>query len=89
VLFNEGWQRYDQERLTTWMKETDPSRIINGHSGENYDRGSPAEPEKKWINSDVTDVHVYPGPGLPPYLPGKAMVLGEWGGVKVATPGHL
>ncbi|BAV07687.1 Glycosyl hydrolases family 2, TIM barrel domain [Filimonas lacunae] len=88
VLFNEGWNRYDQERLTGWMKRKDPSRIINGHSGENYDKNSPANPDEKWINSDLTDVHVYPGPGQAPQLPGKARVLGEWGGVRVATPGH-
>jgi beta-galactosidase/beta-glucuronidase len=88
VLFNEGWNRYDQQRLTEWMKKTDPSRLTNGHSGENYDRGSPKEPEQKWISSDLTDVHIYPGPGIAPVLPNKALVLGEWGGVRVATPGH-
>jgi beta-galactosidase/beta-glucuronidase len=88
VLFNEGWNRYDQQRLTEWMKKTDPSRLINGHSGENYDRQAPKEPEQKWISSDMTDVHIYPGPGIAPVLPGKAQVLGEWGGVRVATPGH-
>lgn len=88
VLFNEGWNRYDQERLTTLMKKRDPSRIIDGHSGENYDRGSPQNPDQKWINSDLTDVHIYPGPGIPPTLPVKASALGEWGGVRVVTPGH-
>jgi hypothetical protein len=38
--------------------------------------------------SYVTDIHRYPGPGLAPTLPGKASVLGEWGGVRVSTPGH-
>ena len=46
VLFNEGWNRYDQKRLTEWMKKTDPSRLTNGHSGENYDRDSPKTPNK-------------------------------------------
>ncbi|SDF02018.1 glycoside hydrolase family 2 protein [Chitinophaga filiformis] len=88
VLFNEGWERYDQQRLTEWMKETDPSRIVNGHTGENYDRGAPSEPSQKWASSDLTDIHDYPGPGIPPALPGKAQVLGEWGGVRVATLKH-
>jgi hypothetical protein len=88
VLFNEGWARYDQQRLTQALKQSDPSRLVNGHSGENYDRGSPENPNDKWIGSDLTDVHEYPGPGLAPALPGKARVLGEWGGVRVATPGH-
>lgn len=88
VLFNEGWNKYDQERLTKWLKKTDPTRIINGHSGENYDRTSPVNLNDKWINSDLTDIHVYPGPGIAPYLPGKARVLGEWGGIRVITPQH-
>jgi len=37
VLFNEGWGAYDQERLAKWMKQADPSRIVNGHSGP-YDQ---------------------------------------------------
>jgi tetratricopeptide (TPR) repeat protein len=88
VLFNEGWARYDQKRLTEWMKNADPSRIIDGHTGENYDRGSPQNPMDKWASSDLTDIHDYPGPGIAPALPGKARVLGEWGGVRVATPNH-
>lgn len=88
VLFNEGWARYDQKRLTEWMKQTDPSRLVNGHSGENYDRGAPQDSSQKWASSDLTDIHDYPGPGIAPALPGKARVLGEWGGVRVATLKH-
>jgi tetratricopeptide (TPR) repeat protein len=88
VLFNEGWERYDQKRLTEWVKSTDPSRIVDGHTGENYDRGSPQNVSEKWASSDLTDIHDYPGPGIPPSLPGKARVLGEWGGVRVESPMH-
>lgn len=88
ILFNEGWNKYDQERLTNWMKKTDPTRLINGHSGENYDRNSPRNVNEKWISSDIADIHDYPGPDIAPALTGKARVLGEWGGVRVATPGH-
>lgn len=88
VLFNEGWWSYDQRRLTEWMKRTDSSRIINGHSGENLDEESPPALADKWISSDITDIHRYPGPAPAPALPGKAMVLGEWGGVRVSIPGH-
>lgn len=88
VLFNEGWARYDQKRLTEWMKKEDPSRIVNGHTGENYDRSAPQEVSQKWASSDLTDIHDYPGPGIPPTLPGKARVLGEWGGVRVPTLKH-
>ncbi|PWV54532.1 glycoside hydrolase family 2 protein [Chitinophaga sp. S165] len=88
VLFNEGWGRYDQKRLTEWMKQTDPSRLTNGHTGENYDRGAPHDSSQKWISSDLTDIHKYPGPDAPLSLPGKARVLGEWGGVRVPTLRH-
>jgi len=88
VLFNEGWNSYDQQRLTEWMKQTDPSRLVNGHTGANYCGSCPQEPAQKWVSSDMTDVHDYPGPGIAPAVAGKAMVLGEWGGVRVTIPGH-
>ncbi|WPQ63327.1 glycoside hydrolase family 2 TIM barrel-domain containing protein [Chitinophaga sancti] len=88
VLFNEGWARYDQQRLTEWLKHADPSRVVDGHTGENYDDHSPKNLNHKWASSDLTDIHDYPGPGIAPYIPGKARVLGEWGGVRVPTPNH-
>ncbi|MDP4248140.1 MAG: glycoside hydrolase family 2 TIM barrel-domain containing protein, partial [Bacteroidota bacterium] len=88
VLFNEGWNSYDQERLTAKMKQMDPTRLIDGHTGENYDRNRSRDPGRWWINSDMTDIHDYPGPGIAPAMNGKARVLGEWGGVRVVTPGH-
>ena len=33
VLFNEGWGQYDTERLTAWVKQMDPSRLVNNASG--------------------------------------------------------
>lgn len=89
VLFNEGWGTYDQARLTKWMKDTDPSRMVNGHSGENYFKTSPMDPKQKWANSDMTDIHAYPPPNIPDYLPGKARVLGEFGGIAVSVENHL
>ena len=54
----------------------DPSRIVDGHIGENYNREAPAELPYKWFNSDLTDIHDYPGSGISPSLPGKARALG-------------
>jgi hypothetical protein len=94
VLFNEGWGAYDQARLTKWVKDTDPTRIVNGHSGSlivNYN--SPDNTAQgladKSANSDVTDIHSYPPPGMPAHIPGKAIVLGEFGGIGVSIPSHL
>ncbi|SFE42092.1 Glycosyl hydrolases family 2, TIM barrel domain [Chitinophaga sp. CF118] len=88
VLFNEGWYSYDQPRLTEALHKMDHSRLINGHTGENYGTDGPQNPAEKWANSDLTDIHDYPGPGTAPALPGKARVLGEWGGVGVPVKGH-
>ncbi|HVW94410.1 MAG TPA: glycoside hydrolase family 2 TIM barrel-domain containing protein [Mucilaginibacter sp.] len=90
VLFNEKWGQYDQERLTNWIKVTDPSRIVNGHSGEylyvNDQLRSPSP--NAYVNADMTDVHSYPNPMLPIKQSGKAQVCGEFGGIGVAVPGH-
>ncbi|HVI47821.1 MAG TPA: glycoside hydrolase family 2 TIM barrel-domain containing protein [Chitinophaga sp.] len=80
VLFNENWGSFDQVKLTKWMKEQDPSRLINGHSGPFT--------EQTWENGDITDIHLYPFPAMPPYEDGKAMVCGEFGGVFVPIDGH-
>jgi hypothetical protein len=89
VLFNEGWGAYDQERLTQWMKAQDPSRIVDGHTGEERFGGSPSDPTQKWAASDLTDIHPYPGPDIPPRLPGKARVIGEFGGLGVVVDDHV
>lgn len=91
VLFNEKWGQYDQERLTKWIKEYDPTRLVNGHSGEmlyvNDQLRSPSP--NAWVAADMTDVHSYPFPRNAPAMPGKARVLGEFGGIGVPVEGHL
>lgn len=90
VLFNEKWGQYDQERLTKWIKQTDPSRIVNGHSGEilyvNEQLRSPSP--NAYVGADMTDVHAYPDPMNSLKLPGKAQVVGEFGGIGVFIPNH-
>lgn len=90
VLFNEKWGQFDQERLTKWIKTTDPSRIVNGHTGEilyvNEQLRSPSP--NAYVAADITDVHSYPDPMMPIKLPGKAQVLGEFGGIGVFIPDH-
>lgn len=90
VLFNEQWGSYDQKRLTEWVKSTDPSRIVNGHSGEYiFIEGKESKTGKEnWVSSDMTDVHSYPDPMNSPAQAGKARVLGEFGGMGVSIPGH-
>ena len=90
VLFNERWGQYDQERLTEWIKQMDPSRIVNGHTGELlYVNGQLRAPsDEPYVSSDMTDVHSYPDPMLPLKQAGKAQVVGEFGGIGVAVPNH-
>ena len=90
VLFNEKWGQYDQARLTKWLKEADPSRLVNGHSGEllyvNEKLRSPAS--DAYVNSDMTDVHSYPDPMMSIKQDDKAQVLGEFGGIGVFVDDH-
>jgi hypothetical protein len=90
VIFNEKWGVYDQQRITEWVKAADPSRIVNGHSGEmlyvNEQLRSPSP--NAWVSADMTDVHSYPDPMNAPAEPGKAKVLGEFGGIGVFIPDH-
>jgi hypothetical protein len=77
VVFNEGWGQYDTPRLTRWVKQLDPSRLVSNASGWN---------DRKV--GDIVDMHNYPGPGCPPAEPDRAAVLGEFGGLGLAVPGH-
>jgi hypothetical protein len=77
VVFNEGWGQYDTVRLTNWVKEMDPSRLVNNASG--------------WTDQkcgDVMDIHSYPGPGAPKNEEKRAAVLGEFGGLGLGVDGH-
>ncbi len=77
VVFNEGWGQYDTERLTKWVKDTDPSRIVNNASG--------------WTDmkvGDVNDMHHYPDPAMPKPEENRAVVLGEFGGLGLGVDGH-
>ena len=77
VPFNEGWGQHDTPSVAAWMKAYDPSRLINSVSG--------------WTDEEVGDfhdIHVYPGPAMPP-VSDRASILGEYGGLGYAVKGHL
>ncbi|MDP7596217.1 MAG: glycoside hydrolase family 2 TIM barrel-domain containing protein [Pseudomonadales bacterium] len=79
VIQNEGWGQYDTARLTRWVKDLDPDRVVNSSSG--------------WLDlgvGDVNDKHDYgPTPGLPASDPARAVVMGEYGGIGWPVKGHL
>ncbi len=78
VPFNEGWGQYDVARIDSWLRERDPTRLVNATSGWT-DRGI----------GDVFDAHMYPGPGMERIAPGRATLLGEFGGLGWPVDGHL
>jgi len=78
VLFNEGWGQYDTESLAKWIKQMDPSRLVDDASG--------------WTDmrvGDLVDMHSYPGPDAPEPDIHRAAVLGEYGGFGFVVPGHI
>ncbi len=78
VPFNEGWGQFDTGRIVDLVRKLDPSRLVNSASG--------------WTDrkvGDVIDWHRYPAPGSPAPEPKRAAVLGEFGGLGLAIPGHL
>jgi hypothetical protein len=78
VPFNEGWGQHETPRYVDWIRQRDRTRLVNNASG--------------WIDTrtgDVSDMHNYPGPGMPPTEPNRAAVLGEFGGLGLPLPGHL
>jgi hypothetical protein len=77
VLFNEGWGQYDTEQLVEWIKNADPSRLVDNASG--------------WTDTqtgNVVDAHSYPDPDAPAPEDRRAPVLGECGGLGLVTEGH-
>ncbi len=77
VPFNEGWGQYDTPRIVNLIKKWDPTRLVDNASG--------------WADrkvGDVHDVHKYPGPIAPENEPGRAAVLGEFGGLGLPVKGH-
>jgi len=78
VPFNEGWGQYDTERIAAWTKQHDPTRLVNNASGWT-DKGA----------GDVSDIHRYPGPDMPPLEEKRASVLGEFGGLGLPIRGHV
>ncbi len=78
VPFNEGWGQFNTDGILDWVRDYDPSRLVDGPSGWT-DRGS----------GDIHDIHAYPGPAMPEPESARAVVLGEFGGLGLPVDGHL
>jgi hypothetical protein len=89
VPFNENWGAFDVKNITNWVKQYDPSRLVNGNSGFNNNPGfqkAYGDPG----NGDYVDTHIYVGP-YKASEPDKnrAASLGEFGGVGLFVRGHM
>ncbi|SDD59258.1 Glycosyl hydrolases family 2, TIM barrel domain [Mucilaginibacter pineti] len=89
VPFNENWGAFKVKEITSWIKNYDPSRLVNGNSGFNnnpdYQKayGDPG-------NGDYVDTHIYIGPnGASEPDAHRAASLGEFGGVGLFVRGHM
>ncbi len=78
VPFNEGWGQFETPRIVEFVRELDPTRLVNNASGW-ADRGV----------GDAIDWHRYPAPGSPDPEPTRAAVLGEFGGLGLPVDGHM
>ncbi|MFC5924519.1 AbfB domain-containing protein [Micromonospora vulcania] len=84
--YNEGWGERalaDTRRVAQNIKNQDPTRLVNPHSGHNccQSLGDPG-------NGDIDDWHAYLGPDSPSPSSSRIAVLGEFGGLGLHTPGH-
>ena len=71
--FNEGWGQHDTLRYALWIKELDPSRLVDEASGFPWHGGG-----------DIQDNHG----GVSAPNPRQIGLVSENGGYGVATPGH-
>ena len=89
VPFNENWGAFDVKSITAWVKQYDPSRLVNGNSGFN-NNPSYQQPYGDPGNGDFVDTHIYVGPyGASVPDDHRAASLGEFGGVGLFTRGHM
>ena len=85
VAYNEGWGERalaDTARVAQNIKNLDPTRLVNPHSGYNccQSLGNPG-------NGDIIDWHNYADPASPTPTASRVATLGEFGGVGLRTPG--
>ncbi len=87
VVFNEGWGEWDRNatgRLAESVRQADPSRVINAHSGVNC-----CDSKGDSGKGDLIDHHDYQNTDPPAPDDRRAAVDGEHGGFTLRTPGHI
>lgn len=78
VPFNEGWGQFDANQIANWLKEYDPTRLVDHASGWFDQKGG-----------DCKSIHMYKL-NLPVTKPEacRAVVLSEFGGYSLKVAGH-
>ncbi len=79
VPFNEAWGQFDTRDVVDFTRRQDSTRLVNAASGGNHYENC----------GDILDCHHYPNPQQYLWSPTEANVVGEYGGIGLALPGHL
>lgn len=80
VPFNEAWGQFKSKEIVDWTINNDPSRLVNGASGGNFN-----------APGHILDIHNYPEAAMPdPNIYGKdyVLALGEYGGLGLPIENH-
>jgi len=80
VPFNEAWGQFKTKEIVDWTIKNDPSRLVNGASGGNFN-----------APGHILDIHNYPDAAMPsPELFGNKYILalGEFGGLGLPVENH-
>lgn len=78
VPFNESWGQFNAKQMADWVKQYDPTRLVDHASGW-FDQGG----------GDFQSRHIYVKKLLRPKPDQRAFVVSEFGGYSQIIPGHL
>jgi len=78
VPFNEGWGQFDSRQTAEWLKQADPTRLVDAASGW-FDRGA----------GDFQSRHIYAIKLRRGQPDRRAFALTEFGGYSLKIPGHV
>jgi beta-galactosidase/beta-glucuronidase len=78
VPFNEGWGQFESRRVAEWLKQADPTRLVDAASGW-FDRGA----------GDFQSRHIYSIKLRRGSPDGRSFALTEFGGYSLKIPGHV
>ena len=77
VPFNESWGQFRAKETAQWVKQHDPTRLVDHASGW-FDQGG----------GDFLSKHIYFKKLFKPRLDRRAFVISEFGGYSLLMPGH-